>query len=98
MPFATPQAFLEAKKLFETYDQRAADNSLDVDELWNEYVAAEVRAKRDQLLADSDWTQLPDTPADTDAWAVYRQALRDIPQDSGFTGSEASVTWPTKPE
>jgi hypothetical protein len=30
------------------------------------------------LLINSDWTQLPDSPADKQAWAIYRQALRDL--------------------
>ena len=41
-----------------------------------------MRHWRDILLAQSDWTQLPDSPL-TDAkkteWATYRQALRDFP-------------------
>jgi len=42
---------------------------------------AMARVQRDQLLAASDWTQLPDVPLATkDAWAAYRQALRDLPE------------------
>lgn len=53
------------------------------------------RTQRDQLLAESDWTQLPDVPAAIkEAWAVYRQALRDIPQQPGFP---ADIVWPTRP-
>ena len=29
-----------------------------------------------------------------DGWADYRQALRDIPQQSGFPGD---IDWPVKP-
>ena len=53
-----------------------------------------VRERRDLLLARSDWTQLPDAPVDVAAWATYRQALRDVPQQDGFP---ASVAWPTQP-
>ena len=56
--------------------------------------AEQVRAERDRLLADSDWTQVADAPADQAAWATYRQALRDIPQQAGFP---ESVTWPEEP-
>jgi hypothetical protein len=56
--------------------------------------AANVRAERDALLSGSDWTQVADAPVDQAAWAVYRQALRDIPEQAGFP---ASVTWPTAP-
>lgn len=37
------------------------------------------RHHRNRLLAASDWTQLPDAPVDRQAWADYRQALRDFP-------------------
>ena len=39
------------------------------------------RAVRNKKLADSDWTQAPDSPlSDTKKaeWATYRQALRDL--------------------
>ena len=38
-----------------------------------------MRVIRDLLLAQSDWTQLPDATCDREAWATYRQALRDFP-------------------
>jgi hypothetical protein len=46
--------------------------------------AAQVRAQRDRLLADSDWTQVLDAPVNRTEWATYRQALRDLPQAEGF--------------
>ncbi len=63
--------------------------------------AASVRADRDYRLVEVDaiagnalrWSALD---ADTQAaWSAYRQALLDVPQQSGFPHS---VTWPTKPE
>lgn len=56
--------------------------------------AAFVRASRTQRLAESDWTQLADAPVDSAAWAAYRQALRDIPDQPGFPWT---VDWPVKP-
>lgn len=56
---------------------------------------ADVRVERDRLLAACDWTQVADAPVDQVAWATYRQALRDLPQQAGFPHN---VTWPTKPE
>lgn len=56
-----------------------------------------IRAQRDMLLLQSDWTQLVDSPlADEDkaTWSVYRQDLRDIPQDYP-TGS--GIVWPETP-
>lgn len=52
-----------------------------------EYLRERMRARRDLLLQKSDWTQLPDSPVDVNAWAVYRQALRDAP-----------ATWTPAPE
>jgi hypothetical protein len=54
-----------------------------------------IRAQRDALLAASDWTQLADAPVNQAAWAAYRQALRDAPEQTGFP---ESVVWPTAPE
>jgi len=56
--------------------------------------ADQVRAQRNALLAACDWTQLADAPVDDLAWAAYRQALRDIPDQAGFP---ASVEWPVAP-
>ena len=53
-----------------------------------------VRAKRDSLLAASDWTQVADAPVDAAAWAVYRQQLRDVPQSFD---DPADVEWPIPP-
>ena len=42
----------------------------------------QMRQMRDMLLRNSDWTQMPDSPLlneQKQAWAVYRQALRDFP-------------------
>ncbi len=59
-----------------------------------EQVAEDVRGQRDSLLTASDWTQLPDSTADTAAWAAYRQALRDVPQQAVFP---ESIEWPVAP-
>lgn len=56
--------------------------------------AEEIRTERDRLLIFSDWTQVADAPVDQGAWAVYRQELRDIPQQAGFP---ENVIWPTTP-
>ena len=38
-----------------------------------------MRKVRDSMLKESDWTQVADAPIDREAWATYRQALRDFP-------------------
>jgi hypothetical protein len=58
--------------------------------------AAGVRALRNVLIAQTDWTQAVDVPQATkDKWAPYRQALRDVPQQVGFPDN---IQWPVKPE
>jgi hypothetical protein len=58
--------------------------SLDKENKLNQ-VFERIRTRRNQLLAASDYTQLPDnTHPKKFEWAVYRQALRDLPQQPGF--------------
>lgn len=57
----------------------------------------QVRAARNSLLDLCDWTQLPDAPLTAEkkqAWAEYRQALRDVPEQAGFP---ENVVWPSTP-
>lgn len=56
-----------------------------------------IRDKRDDLLRQSDYTQLSDSPLSADKkseWANYRQALREVPQNFGHPDD---VIWPEKP-
>ena len=56
---------------------------------------AKVKAHRNRLLYDSDWTQLPDVAlANKEAWATYRQALRDITEQLGYP---TEINWPVQP-
>ena len=60
-------------------------------------LAASARQKRDRLIAVTDYLVTPDYPIEPDRLAkvkIYRQALRDIPEQSGFP---RSITWPDKP-
>ncbi len=55
---------------------------------------AAVIKQRNALLVSSDWTQLPDVPLATkEAWATYRQALRDITLQDDPT----NIIWPIPP-
>jgi len=63
-------------------------------------LSADIRDQRDGLLLEVDaiagnalrWADLGDTTKN--AWSVYRKALLNVPQQSGFPND---VTWPTKP-
>lgn len=53
-----------------------------------------LRNQRAHLLAASDWTQMPDSPADAQAWRAYRQALRDM---TNTTEDPRNPIWPQPP-
>ncbi len=48
-------------------------------EVTDELYLIRMRHWRDTELARTDWTQVADAPVDQEAWATYRQALRDLP-------------------
>ena len=56
--------------------------------------AKSVRQSRDDKLKECDWTQVADAPVDKDAWAAYRIALREVPDQAGFPWT---IDWPVKP-
>jgi hypothetical protein len=49
----------------------------------NEQKWEQIRLWRNAKLIASDWTMHTDAPTDKDAWATYRQALRDLPSQGG---------------
>lgn len=55
----------------------------------------DIRRSRNDLLTQSDWTQVADAPVDKQAWATYRQALRDITQQTSFP---FDIVWPNAPQ
>ena len=63
-------------------------------------LSEQLREKRGELLIEVDaiagnalrWATL--SAEQQDAWAVYRQALLDVPQQAGFPND---VVWPVKP-
>lgn len=57
--------------------------------------AASVRQTRNEKLKECDWTQLDDFVGGNKlSWATYRQALRDVPKQTGFPWT---VDWPVAP-
>ena len=60
-----------------------------------ENAATAARKIRNRLLAECDWTQTTDAPANKQLWATYRQALRDIPEQPSFP---LAVVFPVAPE
>jgi hypothetical protein len=59
----------------------------------------ELRTRRNVLLYECDWTQLPDTGLTADKlleWRDYRQQLRDFPALVATQGW-GNVQWPAQP-
>ena len=76
----------ELSRMKDQSDKAVSDTTF----LWEK-----LRVERDDLLFDSDWTQVRDiTLANDNDWKTYRQALRDLPAN---TSDPANPTWPTKP-
>ena len=85
--------FTEAEEVARDAEEQAwADGA-------NDRLAAEHRATRNELLAKSVWTQMPDSPLTDEAktsWATYRTSLRTLPTHENWPSLE-DADWPTKP-
>jgi|11_taG_2_1085331.scaffolds.fasta_scaffold70960_2 hypothetical protein len=69
------------------------EDDLPVATIPTEELSSIERSERDRLLGQTDWWAMSDLTM-TDAQTAYRQALRDVPEQSGFPNT---ITWPTKP-
>jgi hypothetical protein len=74
-----------------TVEAQLAEHKLNIDTR----AAEELRGQRNVKLANSDWTQLTDSPSvDQEEWSEYRQQLRDVPSQEGFP---FEGSWPIDP-
>ena len=55
-----------------------------------------IRATRDRILRDTDWTMTTGATVDQAQWSAYRQVIRDIPQTYKDKTPD-DVVWPTQP-
>lgn len=74
------------------------------EQAWNDgafdRAMADLRQRRNQLLAESDWTVLQDnplTPAKRSEWMVYRTELRNITQGLNTVEDINNIDYPDKP-
>ena len=58
---------------------------------------ANLRAKRNQLLAETDYYALSDVTMSADM-ETYRQELRDLPDGKDTVAKCTDATFPTKPQ
>lgn len=73
-------------------------NSIDIfpnQEVPEEWRINVMKSHRNRLLQESDWSMMPDVVTNKEAWAAYRQALRDFP--ATWVPSE-EANFPNKPE
>lgn len=59
---------------------------------------SQVRAERDMKITETDYYMMPDYPSNPqnlEELKVYRQTLRDVPEQEGFP---RGVRWPDKPK
>lgn len=69
----------------------------ELDAIATERATAQMKMRRDMLLNASDFTQVPDAPFTSEqqqAWRVYRQALRDLPDN---ISDIFNIAWPVEP-
>lgn len=87
--------WLDDTSLFEVKKGKVRQKSPEAkEEIATDRLKEAVRIQRNILLTNSDWTQLPDTSVNREAWQEYRNKLKDVPQQSGFPHD---VVWPEKP-
>ena len=81
-----------------TAEEEAAQDALEA--TWAEQAPARalarLRAKRNALLAETDFYALSDVTMSSDM-QTYRQNLRDLPDGKDTVDKCNNVTWPTKP-
>ena len=92
------QAWVEREMFTEYTDdngdvQTVAAQKTAYDTLVNNDLAKSARGKRDGLLKETDHYGLSDVTMSTEM-TTYRQALRDVPQQTDFP---STINWPTKP-
>lgn len=85
------EPYIEDNQVFTVTVEDKTEDEIAADTLTK---ATEVRTQRNLLLSQTDWTQVEDTSADKPAYAIYRQALRDISSQDGFP---FDVVWPEQP-
>jgi hypothetical protein len=94
-----------AKDMFTSYtdEDGVFHSKLDQEQAYQAGLDAKVaesnRTKRNTLLADTDWTQMNDSPLTNElktAWATYRQELRGI-TDLDAWPNLADDDWPVQP-
>jgi len=98
-----PHKIVNGQQVELTADEIAAIAAQE--QTWNDgafdRAIADLRAKRNQDLKDSDWTQVSDTTLTADqktAWRTFRTELRNITDGLTTVDDVNGVDYPDKPE
>lgn len=88
-------------EVWDYYGSKIEDETnYDVQEIYDKEEAMKrVRARRNELLLASDWTQMPDVVMSEEMrqkWQEYRQLLRDYPSTIDIE-QWSGVDWPLPP-
>ena len=107
MPSALPDYDVSRQKIREslpTFSNNQCHQTWVIEELTDQEKqeifdskSKEVREKRNTLLKDSDWVLMIDSPlplAKKESYKIYRQQLRDLPNQPKFPWD---VVWPVTP-
>ena len=89
--------FTDTPATEETPAKTAAENEAAYKASKDAEQAKSVRQSRDDKLKECDWVVIKNLETNSNipgAWEVYRQALRDVPTQSGFPWT---ITWPDAP-
>jgi hypothetical protein len=80
--------------MIDSWSYLSAEQHYTRDTIPMDYVWERLRLRRDTLLVQSDFRMVTDAPWDQAPWAVYRQALRDLPD---VTTDPRLAVWPVSP-
>jgi hypothetical protein len=80
--------------MMDTWNYLSVEQDYTRDSIPIEYVWERLRNERNNLLGKTDYKMIPDAPWDTEPWAAYRQALRDLPEQ---TIDPREAVWPEPP-
>lgn len=95
----TPEGLFEVQLTPEELAQRQVEEQAWLASAFNRAIN-ELRAKRNKLLADSDYIVLADspiTPVKKSEWMTYRTALRNLTQGLDTIEKVNNVAYPLKP-
>ena len=92
---ATRYKMLNGQRVLMT-DAEEAEINVDPSYTALEFSLIQLRNKRNNLLAETDFYGNSDVTM-SDDMTTYRQALRDLPSGKDTVAKCTNATWPTKP-